>query len=375
MRILIVSSHIAPTEGWGTEALNSVRGLRERGHTVEVLSHRTFDGDPCVQHADLPDPMRMLRNPFAWLQTLRALRRYIRIFQPDIIHVTTEPYALMTPFLGKNAPPVVLTANGTYAIFPLASFKTRWLMQRTYRRCASVLAISTYTKDRLLAYLNDFDHRLMKQVQSKIAVWTLGVEAPQRMPARHHHPEKQILFVGGVKPRKGVREVIDACAAFRKISRVPFHLHIMGPAPKSGYVDGIQKHIRDLGLHNSVTIHGLVSETALAQAYSDADLFMMLSKSHGLHFEGYGLVFLEANLRGVPGIGPLDSGCTQVIADGRSGYLAHPDAAEDIALKMQWILEDEKINAEECKKWAGEHSIQRQAEELELAYKLAKNTQ
>ena len=371
MKILLVASHIAPTEGWGTEALTSVRGLRARGHEVQVLVHRRYGGDECVQHVLLPDPFLMLRPSLAWLRALRATRRVVRRWQPDIVHVTTEPYAVALAAVfpaARSGSRLVLTANGTYSIVPLASWKTRRLMKAAYRRCSRVLAVSHYTHNRLSAYLSGLDPRLSAEVQGKLSVLSLGIELPQRRPLRRTHEEKQLLFVGGVKPRKGVMEVIEACSVFRRLSPTPFHLHIMGSAPETWYTRMLRARVTELGLSSVVTFHGQVSDETLAQAYVDADLFLMLSRSAGLHFEGYGLVFLEANARGVPVIGPFDSGCTDAIADGRSGYTVDPTNPGEVVTRMRWILEEGRIPSEACRAWATEHSIWRQAEGLEHAY-------
>ena len=363
MKILIVATHGNPTEGWGTETSTSVKGLLERGHQVELLVHRKADDLTVTQHVLLPEPLVTLRSPLALLKTASAIHRCIKQMQPDIVHVMTEPYVLAIPLLRMimRLPPVILTANGTYAIAPLRDWRTRGLMQSAYRHVTHILAISTYTQKRMLADV--------PSVQKKTSLWTLGIEIPPSMPPRQHHVEKQIVFVGGLKPRKGVRELIEACAVFQKISTTPFHLHLIGSAPDTGYVRGLKSRVADLGMKDHVTFHGQVPDDVLNQMYSDADLFSMLSIAEGIHFEGYGLVFLEANARGVPVVGPNDSGCTDVIVDGRCGYTADPKNPAQVAERMKWILEDKKIDPQACIAWAKEHNIARQAEEMERVYR------
>jgi glycosyltransferase involved in cell wall biosynthesis len=367
MNIVIIATHLSPTEGWGTETLTSVRGLRALGHRVETLVQTKYDGDACPQYAALPEPLALLRSPVALWKTAKAIRRQIAKQKPDIVHIMTEPYALALALVGRT-PPLCLTANGTYALLPLASRLPAPLMRRAYRRAAHIFAISRYTERRLTEELERRDRHLAEHVQTKISAWTLGVEWPSGLPARQARKEKNILFVGSVKPRKGVREVVEACAAFRRISSLPFHLHIIGSAPENRYTNSLRSRIGELRLTEQVTIHGQVADAVLQQAYADADLFMMLSISEGFHFEGYGLVFLEANIRGVPGIGPREAGCADAISEGRSGYLVDPKDPAMVAERMKWVLEKERIDPEQCKQWVREHSIERQARELENAY-------
>lgn len=370
MKVLIVCSHLWPSEGWGTEALQSIQGLRSLGHDVRALVHRASVDDSCMQYPFLPPPLSVLRHPLAWLKTVHAFRKVLREWQPDIIHIMTEPYALGAFFLRTT--PLVLTVNGTYALLPLTSIVTRYLMMRAYRRSVRVLSISRYTARRLDAALQSLDQALATLMREKTVIWTLGTPHLPAMShtAPHKNSVKQILFVGGLKARKGVLQIIEACGVFARVSRVPFHLHLIGSPAEEAYDRMLRSRTDELGLSSCVTFHGHVSERELTERYAEADLFMMLSISEAVHFEGYGLVFLEANMRGTAVIGPRDSGCEDAISDGRSGYLVSPHDAEAVAERMRWILEENRINPAECRAWAEEHSIQRQATELESQYLL-----
>ncbi len=367
MKILIVASHLRPSEGWGTEALQSVQGLRALGHDVRALVHQSSDNAPCIEYALLPPPLTVLRNPFAFFRTWRALQKVTSEWKPDVLHIMTEPYALAATFV-RRAPLLVLTINGTYALVPLASGITRWLMMRVYHRSCRILSISRYTATRLSERLRELDRDLAASVRKKTVIWTLGTPLLPAPESHQKNPVKQIVFVGALKARKGIREIIEACGAFKKTSRMPFHLHLLGSPPEKDYGCLLTQRIQALGLTNSVTLHGHVSDAVLAEKYAEADLFIMLSISEGMHFEGYGLVFLEANMRGVPVIGPKDSGCEDAISDGRSGYLVNPHVPDEVAQCMRWILEEDRIQSGECRAWAEEHNIQRQAKELETVY-------
>lgn len=379
MKILVVASHIAPTEGWGTEALQSIRGLRALGHDVRALVHRRSDADPCPQDALLPPPLSLrvsvfsplsvIRGIGAWIRTISAYKAVLASMRPDVIHVMTEPYAIPLPFLRmRSLPPVFLTANGTFAVALLLHRPVRSLFLRAYRGAKGIFSISAYTTSRLTASLHEFDPQNAASIVKKIIPWTLGTPPVTSVPQRTASGTKNILFVGELKSRKGVREIIEACAVFRAKHSVPFHLHLMGSAPENPYVSSLRVRVTELGLGDSVTFHGRVSDETLAEGYANADLFMMLSLSEPWNFEGYGLVFLEANALGVPVIGPLDSGCVDAIADGRSGYLVPPRDANAAAEKMWKILGENAIDPDACRAWAAEHSVERQARDLVWGY-------
>ena len=361
MKILVIAQHMQPTDGWGTLARTTVGGLTEAGHTVEVLLQGN-DG--------LPPPLHLLDNPLLIFLSARIIAKKIRACRPDIIHVLTEPYALAFPLISRRLRhPWVVTGCGTYTILPFSKCIPSFLLQKAYADTEYVLSISTYTQKRLLAELAMRAPKLRDAVSRKISVYTLGIYPPAELPQRRDHAEKRLVFVGGVKERKGVREIIEACGELRKTSPIPFHLDVIGSCPENGYTAALRTRIGELGLTSCVTLRGQVSERDLLQAYADADLFMMLSIPHGMHFEGYGLVFLEANAFGVPVIGPNDSGCTDVIADGRSGFTVDPKQPEVVAKAMRRILEEHAIDHDTCRAWAKEHSIQRQTVETEAIYR------
>jgi phosphatidylinositol alpha-1,6-mannosyltransferase len=81
------------------------------------------------------------------------------------------------------------------------------------------------------------------------------------------------------------------------------------------------------------------------------------------------LVFLEANARGIPVIGSMDSGCKEAIAEGVSGYAVDAFDPMAIAERLQWILVDKRIAPEECKAWAQRHSIDQQVDSIAQVYR------
>lgn len=361
MKVLIIAQHAEPSDGWGTLARTTSLGLIERGHTVEMLLQKPSADLDVRQLKGLLPPLELLRNPLCIFHTAWKIMKCIKRFKPDIIHVLAEPYALAFPFIPKRLRhPWVFTACGTYTVLPFEHRLAGTLMHRVYRDCDFVLAISAYTQKRILEVRSD--------IAEKMSVYTLGIEWPEHLPARKSHSEKRIVFVGGVKERKGVREIIEACGVFARTSSTAFHLDVIGSIPDNAYTTELKSRTEELSLASHVTFRGQIPEEDLLQAYADADLFMMLSIPHGSHFEGYGLVFLEANAFGVPVIGPNDSGCTNAIADGRSGYTVEPKNPDVVAQAMQQILEHNELDADECIAWAKEHSVSRQAKEAEEIY-------
>lgn len=370
LRVLIVVTTLRPQSGWGTYGRNTVLGLQNRGHTVYALVNEISDEDLCEQDARLPDPLSLYSSPIAWVKTSMALRRAVRRFRPDIIHVLVEPYALAISFSRLTVrTPWVLSLNGTYSVLPLYNWHTRPLLRSAYLSANHILSPSNYTAKRTLeAVAEKCGDKVADKVRKKLSRFKLGIEQSSPQQTQKDGDEKQILYVGGIKPRKGIAEIIEGCAIFHKKNDLPFHLHLVGTYPDDSYRKQLQTLVDKHALQDHITFHGHIDEEALDTLYAKADLFIMLSKSHGHHFEGFGLVFLEANIRGIPVIGPKDSGCEDAIREGVTGFSVDHNNPDMVANRMEQILGKHQINPDDCRAWAKEHSVEQQVITFEETY-------
>ncbi len=316
MKILLVASTLIPKNGWGTFALGMAQGLKKAGHNVHVLTNEKNPDVDVPQSGGLPPPLTLMDSSAARFRAWAVINAKLLTFRPDITHVLLEPYALAMSTVRK---PWVMNLHGTYGVLPLKFSRTRTPLLHAYKRAAGLLAASTYTQERVKSAVGVVGGKEQAEaLVKKTRVLTLGVDVSAiTMNTPHGGGPKRILFVGEVKPRKGVLELIEACGIFKQVSPVPFHLDLVGKVDmEDPYVLSILKRIAALGLKQDVTLHGQVDDKTLNDLYANADVFSMLSISHGDHFEGFGLVFLEASARGIPTIGSFDSGCREAIEEG-----------------------------------------------------------
>lgn len=97
-----------------------------------------------------------------------------------------------------------------------------------------------------------------------------------------------------------------------------------------------------LELEDSVCFLGNVSDADLPTYYGLCDVFAMPSKSES-RWEGFGLVFLEANYYEKPVIGGGEGGVVEAIANGETGYLVDPRNASDVAEAIEKLLHDKTL--------------------------------
>jgi glycosyltransferase involved in cell wall biosynthesis len=104
----------------------------------------------------------------------------------------------------------------------------------------------------------------------------------------------RLLWVGGDFERKGLDPMLDALAG---ISEVRPHLRVVGMPHDPGIFRRAQERVATLGLGNSVSFLGQVTDRNLEAMWAENDVYVQPS----LH-EGHGLALDEALVRGMPAV-------------------------------------------------------------------------
>jgi glycosyltransferase involved in cell wall biosynthesis len=170
----------------------------------------------------------------------------------------------------------------------------------------------------------------------KLALNFCGVEVPAALPERHTArrdlgvPEDAFVISGAARldRRKGFHELIEAVAALPD-EGPPVQLLIGGDGPeRSALTTQVQGALGDLGRLTGrlPTLHTL---------YAASDLFVLPSR-----FEGFGLVYVEAALHGVPSIGYRAGGVPDAILDGETGLLVEPGDLRALSAAIQELRLD-----------------------------------
>jgi phosphatidylinositol alpha-1,6-mannosyltransferase len=337
VRIGYITTRLVDTDGWGKYSLEIIKEMARRGEKPVVLTSKKSPACqlPGVeQHSILPD----LATPSgtAWLRTIPqaiGLRKYLA--DCAILHCLAEPYAILTA-LACQARPYILSAVGTYSITPLTVPLQSHLHRIVLRKAARITCISRFTQSRLLE----------KIALAQTVVVPLGVDYHKF----HDHPHDDragdgstLLGVGEVKRRKGYEVAIAALAKIRR--QIPLaRYYIVGQVDtNSNYFHELQQLIARHGLEEAVFFLGQVPFAELVGWYHRSDLFIMTPVNRQDAFEGFGLVYLEANACGVPVIGSSGCGAEDAISDGFSGFLAAQGDADAVAAAALHILLDPSL--------------------------------
>ncbi|UCD05176.1 MAG: glycosyltransferase family 4 protein [candidate division WOR-3 bacterium] len=151
--------------------------------------------------------------------------------------------------------------------------------------------------------------------------------------------KKEILFVGRLVTRKGVKYLIEA---FHKVHRSISHdLVIVGGGPERGR---LEKLAADLDLKHRVRFAGVISDDALNQYYASCSFLVLpaIVDEKG-DTEGLGVVLLEAMSCGKPVIASNVGGITDIVVDRKNGFLVPPAEPEALAAAIKRMAKDRKL--------------------------------
>ena len=121
-----------------------------------------------------------------------------------------------------------------------------------------------------------------------------GVEIA--LPSTHRPVSEafQLVFLGRLDPKKGIENLLDACARLQKQSTIDFELTIAG-AGEPAYTQSLRERIAALDLGARVSMPGLLQGQAKEALFAQASVVIVPS-----HTENFAMVVAEALAHGVP---------------------------------------------------------------------------
>jgi len=189
----------------------------------------------------------------------------------------------------------------------------RWLAGRVLRAAALVVANS---------------HALAEEVQQDFGVHKISITYPCVSPSLGLSQTSTkirldetltLLTVARLVPRKGHLRVLEAMTyLFHMAPLGSVCYHIVGDGPM--YKEIVQR-TRELGIEDYVTIDRNLNDQEREKAYAEADIFVMPTLVSDTDREGFGLVYLESALHGLPSIATKQPGVDEAILDGETGVL------------------------------------------------------
>jgi glycosyltransferase involved in cell wall biosynthesis len=245
------------------------------------------------------------------------------------------------PFLARIPKAFVLHGSEWFAIpktFPWYDrLYTRLLVPRYCRSATRFITVADQVKrdaiaftgvdaERAVTIYNGFDRERFRRITD--------ADALAEVRARHHLPERFILWVGQIYPPKNFGRLVRA---FAKLAGEFEHTLVIAGEPRRD-ASGDLALVRELGLGDRVRFTGWLSHDDLPALYNLAELFVLPSL-----YEGFGIPLLEAMACGCPVVTSRTGSPPEIVAGG--ALLVDPLDPDDIANAMARALRDPELRA------------------------------
>ncbi|OEY65471.1 glycosyltransferase [Marinobacter sp. X15-166B] len=309
---------------------------------------------------------------------LSRIRRAVRSFKPDIIHVH-HPFWLGTLglFIARrlNVPAVYTyhTRLEHYAHFvplPGSLFRnliSHELIRHFANKCDAVIVPTDSTEEylRMIGVKTpSFVQPTGIEYQRFQAVRPGDVDAlRQRLQLAGN--EKVLISVSRLSNEKNIDFMIDAIAALREQTDTPFRFLMIGDGHQR---DRLQQRIEQYQLADRFVLVGAIPPNEMATWYRLGDVFVFASRS-----ETQGMVILEAMAAGLPVVAVRSSGIDDVVRQGFNGFKTVAKQ-EPWRAKVQLLLEDDALRAElseHALAFAKDFSVDQFARDIRLIYATA----
>ncbi len=266
---------------------------------------------------------------FKWLFAYKEARELMRASHIDHVVVShILPMGYIAMLLGK---PYTVILHGMDILLaqknPIKAFLTKKILDKA----SYVLANSQFTKQEVLRV----DPNLRVIVAYPCPAQKIRELA--RTPQSRYKDLNRFtcLSVNRLVARKGNDTMIDAIALLKDRGVSDIRYSIVGKGP---YREVLNKKITHYNLSDQVVIYTDISDEDLHAWYSSVDVLCMPARRENQYdVEGFGIVFLEAALYGLPAIAGESGGMREAVIEGVTGVIVDSSDSEDVADALYYL--------------------------------------
>lgn len=308
-------------------------GQIDRSNRYSVYTTRGLDR----RALGLPDNFRVIPSRFPtinprvripWEQLLAPL--LLRRSGVDLFHGVHSVVPVSCP-----VPSVVTVHDLAFIRFPqtFRAYNRIYLDVATrlsVRRAARILVVSEHTRREVIG--------LLGVAPERVVVTPNAVREHFRPPdpavleafrARKGLPERFVLYVGTLEPRKNLTTLLEAYAEVARRQAPP----LLVGGGKGWLYDAVFQRLEALGLRERVRFVGYLDEEELPLWYAAATVFVFPSI-----YEGFGMPPLEAMACGTPVVASNTSSLPEVVGD--AGLTVSPYDPAALAEAISRVLDD-----------------------------------
>ncbi|NLG66859.1 MAG: glycosyltransferase family 4 protein [Actinobacteria bacterium] len=249
------------------------------------------------------------------------------------------PAGLLGPVLKRRRGlPYIVMLGGAEVTFPATWPVGGQLMRYVMKRASLFIAVSDYTA--AAAQRLVFDRVPARTLRPALDLGAFPATTPQdRAWARDElgiHG-RLVVCVGRLVPRKGQDVLLEAVG--RLAPHMPdLELALVGDGRLAYH---LERRAVALGLEGRVHRPGSLTAVDMRRWLAAADVFASPCRVRwgGLEVEGFGIVFVEAALTGLPVLAGRSGGSVEAVVSGESGIVVDGARVEEVAAGLRRLLQ------------------------------------
>ena len=268
------------------------------------------------------------------------LKRIIKTFQPDIIHIHDYKHIpelfVLSKLIDFKRNNVILTLHNDKQIAEkhFTHLFYEIMLKFTLKQFPKIIVVSEKVKKLISKYCND---------TKKISVIGNGIEINfpkiKKEDFKEFLPQFdkafQIISVGNLVHTKGFDLLIKAVTNLNNTG-YNIELSIIGGGIEK---DNLLNLINKNKMEDKIHLLGLIDHNIVMNLYSSYDAFVLPSWS-----ETFGIVYLEAMLNKLPVIGVKGEGIDGIIIDGINGFLVERKNVNELEEKIKIVIKSHNID-------------------------------
>jgi glycosyltransferase involved in cell wall biosynthesis len=275
-------------------------------------------------------------------RAILAVRRILRRYQPEILHLHFTGFIGPYPWLAKlcSVKQVVFTDHSSQPegyVTRRAPYWKRRLARLVNRPMTRVITVSNYGY-RCVAGRDLFPAERLEMVYNSADLSRASNrQQTTDFRSRHAIPEDRTLVaqVSWIIPEKGIGDLL--AAARLVVSKNPkVHFVFVG---EGAHRERYTRQAVEMGLEDNVTWTGQIEDPIGEGVFTAADIVCQVSRWE----EVFGYVIAEAMSFGKPMVATRVGGIPELVEDGKSGYVVERGDAGAIAESILTLAADRQL--------------------------------
>lgn len=321
---------IALAEAFGHEIDIYTRKLRDDGESHTAVETYA-GGDVRVLRRG---PTATYHNVVGRLASAVSLIPFGHLGEYDLVHGHTYLPAVPTRLAGLFGDlPTVFTVHGTTLNSGVGLSHSR--IRNRVERALERRFILDFDYEHVIS-VNREHLDMLSEAHRDVSYIPNGIDIDRFDPDASAQSGR-ILYLGRLAREKRVVDLVESMPAVVR-EHPHAELVVVGTGPERAH---LETRAADLGVDDSVTFEGRVSDEAVVDHYAAADVFVLPSV-----WEGHPLTLLEAWASGTPVIASDTEGIAEFVDDGTNGRLVPPKTVPELADAIVELLGSPDVGRE-----------------------------